>query len=476
MNNTESNNTITKYNWFGDFKKKNGTLLLPVGGKAIQYIVACVTVVYLFFLFYVISNDSDALDKNYLVYMFALIVPLAFMFLVIMSNAKSSNVIMMSAACTLILILFFAYTYIPSFSGVVHEIYRSWFDFERIPGFSDEASFIASLLIKILMIGIVVVGLSLFYNLFLNQAYRQEGALGFIIYFIFFIPCLFSDFIKYIFNEFKTTPNIVLVLFVLEIIFLILYFFLPGNILKNSLKNGKSIVKEPLFLGSETILAGSEILKKEDSELNDLMNTRVVKSVENANKIIYNRNYAISLWLSYNAINMHKDAAVPMSVFKYGITNEDDNVDINEIVGVPMIAYLHNDEFGFVFTNRFPEPKQTLDSSNMFSVIKDALYEFDEKYTLVVRIPPQKWNNIVFNYHNSHVDLFINGSLERTIELAGAIPEYDACMSFIAGSPNNKLHGALCNVNYFSEPLTKSQITQAYNLLKLQNPPVNNLL
>ena len=41
MNNKpDSNNPKIKYNWFGDYRKKNGTLQLPVGGKVLQYIVA----------------------------------------------------------------------------------------------------------------------------------------------------------------------------------------------------------------------------------------------------------------------------------------------------------------------------------------------------------------------------------------------------------------------------------------------------
>jgi len=461
MNNKpDSNNPKIKYNWFGDYRKKNGTLQLPVGGKVLQYIVACVTVVYLFFLFYVISNDKDALDENYLTYMFATIVPLVFMFLVVMSNAKSSNVTVMGASCAVILILFFVFTYFPNVSNVAKGFYYSWFDFEKLPGYSDETSFIASLLLKVLLITIVVVGLSLFYNLFLNQSYRQEGLLGFVIYFVFFIPCLLTDLIKYIASELKTTPNIVFVLFILEIIFLLLYFYLPANILKNSLKNGKSLIEQPVFLGTERILGGSELLKKEDAEMEDLLNMHVVTSIENSNKVMYNRNYAISLWLSYNPITMHKDNAKRISVFKYGVTNEDETIDATELRGAPMMAYMHNDEFEFVFTNNLP----TADDPST------------KTFKETIHIPPQKWNNIVFNYHNSRVDLFINGHLERTIELSGGFPTYEASMSFIAGSPNNTLHGALCNTRIFSEPLTQSQITQAYNLLKLQNPPVNNLL
>ena len=458
---TTSNKPITKYNWFGDYVKKNNYTNLPVGGKFLQYIVASVTVVYLFVLFYVISTDKNALDKNYLLYMFALIVPLSFMFLVILSNAKSNNVMIMGAVCAFILMMFFVSTYFPDVTDMAKGFYYSWFDFEKIPGFTEESSFLASLIMKVILIGIVVTGLSLFYSLFLNQSYRQEGVLGFIIYFVFFIPCLLSDFIEYVANEFKTAPNIVLVLFVLEIVFLLLYIYLPANILRNSLKNGKFLIDGPMFLGTENILAGSDLLKKEDEEVKQLLRTGAISSIENSTKVIYNRNYAISLWLSYNPINKHKDDASLTPIFRYGVTNENDNIDENEMSGVPMIAYLHNDEFRFVFTNNLTD-------------LSDEKYK--QKYIQTIHLPPQKWNNIVFNYHNSRVDLFINGSLERTIELTGAIPEYDATMSFIAGSPNNTIHGALSNIRIFSEPLTQSQITQAYNLLKLQNPPVNNLL
>ena len=452
MNNTSSTTPTIKYKWFGEYNKKDSFLQIPVGGKLLQYIIAVVFVIYLFGLFYTISNDKDALDKHYLLYMFALIVPLIAMILVVVSNAKSQNVIIISTICAIILMSFFISTFFPDITIIAKGFYDSWFDFEKIPGYSEETSFLSTLIIKVLIIGIVITGLSLFYNLFLNQLYRQEGALGFIIYFVFFIPCLLSDFIKFVSHEFKITPNIVFVLFVLEIIFLLLYFYLPANLLRNSYKNGKTIVDQPLFLGSDHVLGGSDLLKKNDEEVKQLLRTGAISSIENSTKVIYNRNYAISLWLSYNPINKHKDDAFPMHIFKYGMTD-----DVSK--GVPSIAYLHNDEFEFVFTNNLSDSDEEM-----------------KKYKQIMHLPPQRWNNIVFNYHNSRVDLFINGHLERTIELTGAIPKYEADMNFIAGSQKNTLHGAICNTKIFSEPLTQSQITQAYNLLKLQNPPVNNLL
>ena len=553
--NSTTNPLKPKYSWFGNTEKT-----LRVGGKTLQYLITLITVAYLLGLLFVISNDKKALDENYLMYMFALITPMLFMFLVILSNARSSNVLVMMALCTVILILFFAYMYFPNFSNIMKTIYLSWFDFEKIPGFSEEASFMATLLVKVLIIGIIVVGMSLFYNLFLNQSYRQEGMIGFLIYFIFFIPCLFDDFLRFLFKEFQTTPNIVFVLFILEIIFLIAYFYIPANILKNSLAKGKILIEDPLFLGTEHRLANSEILlKKNDPDMD-----KMGKSSSMVESKVYNRNYAISLWLSYNPLQVHKDDARPIPLFRLNLTetgskdvqeifnkydtanevldatelvnfNNDPSINLNinetmnfdefksnfsnlneseiqeifnkydtadgvldatefnnfkkdpnikmksnidsiednntidfnrfkasvgNIGGIPCLTYLHDDTFEVIVTNNFN--KET-----------DAF-----KYKTQINLLPQRWNNIVFNYHNSHMDLFVNGILERTFPLNEILPNYLNVSSFVftAGSLNNDLHSALCNTRYFSEPLTKSQITQAYNMLKLQNPPVNNLL
>ena len=125
--NSTTNPSKPKYSWFGNTEKT-----LRVGGKTLQYLITLITVAYLLGLLFVISNDKKALDQNYLMYMFALITPMLFMFLVILSNARSSNVLIMMALCTVILILFFAYMYFPNFSNIMKTIYLSLFDFEKI--------------------------------------------------------------------------------------------------------------------------------------------------------------------------------------------------------------------------------------------------------------------------------------------------------------------------------------------------------
>jgi hypothetical protein len=87
-----------------------------------------------------------------------------------------------------------------------------------------------------------------------------------------------------------------------------------------------------------------------------------------------------------------------------------------------------------------------------------------------ISLPNQKWNNFVFNYFDSKVDLYINGSLERSFEFSNNMPEYLPTDVITVGS-NNGLQGAICNVNYYKTPLSSEKITTVYNLLSMKNPP-----
>lgn len=427
-----------KYSWFDDVINTDTLKSLPVGGKTLQYILAAIVVVYIIFLFRLIENDPDALDNKYYTYMLAALIPLGFMFIVALSNARSPNLIFFGVVCTVCVLLFFTMSYFPDVNTFFKQLYLSMFDFDAIPGMSDGSSFLIAICLKLLLVFIVIVGLSLFYNLFVNQAYRQEGTLGFVIYLVFFIPCLFDDFIRWAFKEFNTTPNIVLVLFVLEIIFLLLYFFIPSRIANYSLSKGETIIKEPLFLGSEHIVEGSSVLNKQTQDFKAIKKDRVSM----VSREMTNRNYALSMWLSYNPVNGNPNTMDPVIVFRYGSKGSADDNDI---------------------------PRITYENDDLFSILLHT-------ETVNIRLPAQKWNNLVFNFHNSKVDVFVNGILEHTVEFTNGLPTYHPSYSFVAGSKYHNLHGAICNTTVYLEPLTQTQITQAYNLLKLQNPPVNNLM
>ena len=78
---------------------------------------------------------------------------------------------------------------------------------------------------------IVIVALALTYKIFENNLRNQTGIIGFLIDLIFYLPCLSIEFIKYLGNEINMTPNVVFVLFIIEI-----FEFWCSN-LRESIKN-----------------------------------------------------------------------------------------------------------------------------------------------------------------------------------------------------------------------------------------------
>ena len=91
---------------------------------------------------------------------------------------------------------------------------------------------------------------------------------------------------------------------------------------------------------------------------------------------------------------------------------------------------------------------------------------------VAVNIKKQKWNNLVFNYNSDTVDLFINGNLEKTIDITKVMPSYSSVDTVIIGDKNG-LYGAICNIEYYTETLTEIVIVNSYNI-KNNDPPINN--
>jgi hypothetical protein len=79
----------------------------------------------------------------------------------------------------------------------------------------------------------------------------------------------------------------------------------------------------------------------------------------------------------------------------------------------------------------------------------------------------QKWNNIVVNYVNGTLDIFVNGDLIQSSR--NVVPEMTYGELSI-GSTN--LAGKVCNVVYFNYSLEMKNVHYLYNLVKDTNPPI----
>lgn len=288
----------------------------------------------------------------------------------------------------------------------------------------------------------ILVGLSLFFFLFSNYLKSLGGWLGVLVYFIFYIPCLLLDFIRYIMNEMNMTTNIVFVLLGIEVCLLLLYVYYP-KISGLALTNSLGLLNDSLFLDNEHTIGNSEQFKLPTSNVLDSV-------VAMNNKIIYNQNYSLSMWIYLNTeSHSYASYAKETDIFYYG----------DGAYGKPRIAYFNNtdtsvtipgkDKYKVYFTN--------IPGNNYYEI----------------SLPSQKWNHFVFNYSSQKVDLYLNGNLEYTFAFDKNSPTYSVSDVVKVGAKNG-LNGAICNIQYFHTPLSSQKITTMYNLLMYKNPPINS--
>jgi hypothetical protein len=273
----------------------------------------------------------------------------------------------------------------------------------------------------------ILVGLAMISNSVIRHFSNSTGITGFIVNFIFFLPCLIGDFTEFVKNEFNLTPPVVYILFAFEMLLLLTLVAISYIPKLTTNLGGKPIINEAIFLDSKYLFKNVN----PDLETKDIMHEET------------NHNYAISLW---TFVNQRNSSNTNLNIFAYGsdgswkpkmefVTTKDD----------------YKDKFRDTYRVTVgPEPTSSY----------------------IIEVPSQIWNNFVFNYNGDGVDLFINGVLERSVK---CMPKYnDATDQFITGEASG-LYGAICNVTYYDTPLSQYEITSSYNLLNGRNPPINNI-
>jgi hypothetical protein len=281
----------------------------------------------------------------------------------------------------------------------------------------------------------IIIFLALFFYVFGSYLQNQRGIVGFMINFIFFIPCMLLDLIQYLKNEYNLTTRIEWIILGIEIVFVIAYYTITPILDKLLNKNVTYILDKPVFLNKSTVA------------LYDTSSLAITKHDNNNDTKIMSSNFSISMWVYLNVQTnsfMKSDgSSYEVNIFNYGN-------------GKPKINYTNNDMnnknrdmYLFYFTDAATTPN----------------------YQVV--LPGQKWNNIVFNYYGNKVDLFINGNLETSFifDDTNTMPQYSINDRITTGT-NDGLKGAICNITYNSDILENHQIVTNYNLLMLKNPPL----
>lgn len=367
------------------------------------------------FLF-VISTDPRALTDRMYIYLFLILIPILVGFAIFLPLSKNiqSEEMIFAYGTALIIFVFVVFYFYSSING--------------------STLFFGKYIINFISFLIILFGLAMVYKMLNQKITNMPGWGGFILRFLFFLPCLAGDAVEYLANQFKITPNIVFILFVIEILLALLYIYVP-KLIHNMIKsNSILLLNKPVFLDKEILLNTQQL------QMNPL-----VKDPNNIKKINLN-NYSITMWIYLNPQSSSNTSyASETTIFKYGNGTPSAN-------GKPKITYKN-------------DPKTNKDTYSIY--LSDGL---NAKFDMV--IPNQKWNYFAFNYNNTSADLFLNGKLVRSFPFTDNYPTYALDDTITVGSDNG-LYGSICNINYFTKPLTEEEIVKTYNLYMFQNPPLS---
>jgi hypothetical protein len=420
--------------------------------------------------------NQDAIMTNFSRYFYIILFVLTMIFVTSLNigeDVDSTNLFFKIAGiCVALGVVFYGLSYL----------------FSAIPAYSGTISYI---LYVIAGLTILAIGS----RMFIRYLSRLTGWGGFIAQLIFYIPCMLYDGVYYLLDQMKMTSWTVYVLIALEIMVILLYYYLPALVKTgaNDPKNSDLLVGDPVFLnkGKKTIAVADRLRSAGEGKT-------------------YRRNYCISMWVFINPQNTSSLAyAKETEIFNYGFTTynfvftnsegktisltpeqiSDISADPTNVPGAtnprailtdasgnkytitkseitkspveyvkPMIRYYgggnrddipeERDKFVFYFA-KFPPEQTAFDMSN------NSFYD--------VSLPSQKWNHIAVNYNRNRADVFINGKLERTFDMKGMIPEYNELDTITVGDENG-VEGAIRNVVYYHHPLSQDEIVNAYNL------------
>lgn len=387
--------------------------------EVIKYGVILLTIVLFSMFYHFNSNDRSASTTNFYSYLFMGSIFLISSVLFIYASGKQTNENVLQTTFIMIVIGLII--------GMVIYFYTT-LNAEHVTSMSY-------VMFGLLFLGLIT-ALAIIFYFFSNALKRTGGVPGLIINIIFYLPCLMIDFVNYIRKEFDDTTHTVYYLFVIEILIVLGYLYIPTFINKLLFRKGIKLLPDSLFLDNEHIIAGSENVKK------------LSPSVFNVSDPEYRKNYSLSMWIYLNdQPTNYNGYAKETNIFNYA-------------QGAPKITYQYEDK----------EDEEENEKVNVYFTNNNELSS-NLNLKMSVKVKKQKWNHFVVNYNNNFADLFINGRLENSVSLASHTPVYSPSDTIQIGASDG-LDGALANVTYYPNVMTKTQIANEYTLLRNKKPPV----
>lgn len=259
---------------------------------------------------------------------------------------------------------------------------------------------------------------------------------------IFYIPCLFSDFINFITGNLKNSSLGNWIIIGISTIIIIFYFASSWVEKKINTNGGRLLVNRPIYTENNTVLA----------------NYLQLNGTDVLGNIPYNYQYSISCWITIHSMppSTNSSYTKPTSLLNFG--------------GKPNILYNAKTNT-LTITVPTNEPKL---SSGVKEHTPSNYIELDEFGNRIVYkreyMPLQKWNHFVVIYNGGTMDVFMNN------ELVVSSIEISPYMSYdnLTVGTNKGVSGGICNVIYFNKVIKGRDVKFLYNSVKNNTPPINN--
>ena len=350
---------------------------------------------------------------------------------------------------------------------------------------SDEQKDLLNYITGLFIILFVILFLAIIFLMTSNTMAGLEGLPGIIAYLIFYIPCLVIDFINYIKKEIGLVTPTLGIIFILEIIVILCYFYLPKFLNKMTKLTGVDVVKEPIVLNEEVTLPAGEMFLIPPKNGDNKDEQILTSGINNSERPRYN--YAVSMWVyintnannsnayanELNILNYDNKPSISYKINVSGCKNKPTEDDYKQ--GNYVKSFINDTSDGC-------DPNDT-NLDNIGGNLSNFIFRFtnqknsdDEIENVKIELPSQKWHFFVFNYNDNIADLFVNGNLFNSYKFSdNNRPTYDKLNDTLNIGQQNGLEGVICNTVYHTKPLTKFEIVNTYNLLMNYNPPINNL-
>lgn len=390
---------------------------------------------------------------------------------------------------------------------------------------------------QMLMIAFLVVLMSLGYYLLkknkaVNNTLKKNKVLGNLFYILFIIPCLFHDTVKFIYNQFRHTPKMVYLIFIIELVIVLSYVLFP-MIYKFIYTDIKDVKDHKILLKKEI-----ESIKTEEYSIK-LSLKKIKRDIKKLSDKIKENNIEEIKKEGYDSISDEEDLR------KYLIdldikekTKQDDiirviRVEIPKIRGLEQHLDNNNNKLDamYKFKNGYAEVKASVllrkpiyleKEKKIFGKVKqdsENYYHYNYNFAISSWIFLRgnksfsnefrnilKFNNnstISYNAYNNKLKVMMNnnefGNKKEYIyknfplqKWTNIVLNYDSGVldifvdSKLVSSTNGILDrinskemtiggnvkGGICNVVYFPNSISKERIDLNYRMLKNKNPPI----